>query len=176
MPWIIRRETDADFSAVEEVVRRAFENEPHSDHTEHGLVARLRDSSAFVPELSLVAEADGVCVGHILFTRLPIRDGKTEFPSLALAPLSVRPDFQRRGIGSALIREGHRLARDLGFGSAIVLGHPGYYPRFGYRPTLVFGIRSPFAVPDANFMAVELKAGALRRVSGTPEYPHEFGL
>ncbi|MCD8391952.1 MAG: N-acetyltransferase, partial [Cloacibacillus porcorum] len=88
-------------------MERAFENAEHRDGTEHELVARLRKSGVFVPELSLVAEEEGRIVGHIMFTRI----GLGEARALALAPLSVLPEFQRRGVGSRLMAEGHRIAK-----------------------------------------------------------------
>lgn len=95
----------------------------------------LRKSGAFVPGLSLVAETDGILAGHILFTEIRI-GGRT---ALALAPLSVLPAYQRRGVGSALIAEGHRAARELRYPFSVVLGSERYYPKFGYLPAERFG-------------------------------------
>ena len=103
----IRQEKPEDYRQVEQVVEQAFAHAEHTDHDEHNLVARLRGSEAFIPELSLVAEQDGRIVGHILFTKLKV--GQTT--QLALAPLAVHPDFQRQGIGGALIEEGTALRR-----------------------------------------------------------------
>lgn len=165
----IRQEEQTDRAAVFDVVRRAFEHAGHTDHDEHHLVERLRESDAFVPELSLVAVDAGEVVGHVLFTRVRIGDTV----QLALAPVSVRPDRQRGGIGSLLIIEGHRIARRLGYGFVVVLGHEAYYPRFGYRPASGFGIRAPFDVPDANFMAVDLQERNIR-LDAAVEYAGEF--
>ena len=94
--------------------------------------------------------------------------------SLALAPVAVLPEFQRQGIGSALIREAHRRAADSGYRSAVVLGHKDYYPRFGYRKAADFGIAFPFGLPQECCMAVELLPGGLEGVSGTVRYPRPF--
>ena len=107
----IRKETATDHAAVYSVVKRAFEHAEHADGNEQDLVNALRKGDAFIPELSLVAEADGKVVGHIMFTRATV-DGK---PVLALAPLSVLPEYQRKGIGKALIQEGHKIAKELGY-------------------------------------------------------------
>ena len=124
---------------------------------------------SFIQELSLVAEQDGRIVGRILFTKLKV--GQTT--QLALAPLAVHPDFQRQGIGGALIEEGHRIAAQLGYDYSILLGHPTYYPRFGYQPASRFGIQSPFDVPDENYMAFDL-SGRHPQMSGQVEYPPQF--
>ena len=155
MPCTLRPECPADHAAIHELVRLAFAQAEHSDGDEHHLVDRLRRSQEYLPELSLVAEEDGQLVGHIMFTRLSI-DGVA---ALALAPVSVLPTHQGKGLGSALIRHGHAVARDLGWHFVVVLGHAGYYPRFGYKPASLFGIRPPFDVPDDVFMAVNLGSG-----------------
>ena len=167
----IRQETAEDREAVYEVVRNAFLSAEHADGNEQDLVEALRTSSAFVPELSLVTEEEGAIVGHVLFTK--IRIGETTH--LALAPLSVTPDRQRRGIGSALVREGHRIARGLGFDYSVVLGSDRYYPRFGYAPASRLGIKPPFEVPDEMFMACALRDDA-PEISGTVAYAPEFGI
>jgi len=170
----IRQETEPDYPASEMVIKEAFEDAEYSDHHEHHLVASLRKGEGFVPELSLVAEYDKEIVGHILLTRLVIRDGEREHPSLALAPVSVLPRYQHQGIGSALIRRSLEIARDLGFGSVIVLGYDTYYPRFGFRPAHLWGIKPPFEVSKEAFMALELKEGSLNDVKGMVVYPKEF--
>lgn len=177
MAWHIRTETEADYKNVEDVVRQAFAGVEHSDQSEGELVARLRKSNAFVSALSLVADINDVIVGHILFTKIEIvgNDGKTH-SSLALAPVSVLPSLQRQGLGSALIEEGHARAKALGFTSVILLGHPSYYPRFGYKKASDWAITPPFDVPDDCFMAIELVDGALDGTQGRVRYPPEFKI
>jgi len=170
----IRKEQPADHPTVFRLVEQAFENEEFSDHTEQFLVERLRKSTAFVPDLSLVAEADEKIVGHILLTKVQIKNGDSQWPSLALAPVSVLPDFQSRGVGSALITGAHQRAKELGYKSVAVLGHELYYPRFGYQPAHNYGIHFPFDVPKENCMVVELEENGLRGVEGMIEYPKEF--
>ncbi|MEM7103381.1 MAG: N-acetyltransferase [Bacteroidota bacterium] len=170
----LRTETSDDLKAVKEILIAAFKDDPHGDQTEHLLVNRLRKSEAFVPQLSIVAEADNKIVGHILFTRIKITDGSQVHESLALAPVSVAPEWQGKGIGGQLIKEGHQRAINLGFKSVILLGHAGYYPRFGYRRASDFNIRLPFEVPDENSMAIELVEKGLSGVNGTVEYDKVF--
>ncbi|MGN8224257.1 GNAT family N-acetyltransferase [Gracilimonas sp. BCB1] len=170
----IRRESKADHSDVFELIRKAFEGEEYSDQTEHFLVERLRTSDAFIPELSLVAELKGEIVGHILFTRILIKSEQQEWESLALAPVTVQPEYQGKGIGGELIKTGHEAAREAGFTSVILAGHAGYYPRFGYRPCTDFDITLPFDIPPENCMAIELEPNALNDVHGVVEYPAEF--
>ena len=167
----IRAEQPADQQAVYDVVKRAFETAAHRDGNEQDLVNTLRDSDAFVPELSLVAEQGGKIVGHILFTKVQIGTQQ----ALALAPLSVLPEYQRQGIGSALISEGHKRAALLGYSYSVVLGSETYYPRMGYVTARTWGILPPFDVPDENFMACRLREDA-PEVSGIVRYAAAFGI
>ncbi|AKB86000.1 Acetyltransferase [Methanococcoides methylutens MM1] len=167
---LVRKEEDNDYLAITEVNDHAFGQE-----NEGRLVVNLRMHADFVSELSLVAEVDGRIVGHILFFPVKIVDDGKEFDTLSLAPMAVLPDFQRQGIGSALIKEGLTVAENLGYRSVVVLGHAEYYPRFGFRPASNWDIRSPFEdVPDDAFMAMELVDGSLDDVRGVVEYPEEF--
>ena len=170
----IRQELDADHERVEKLVKSAFEHVDESDHQEHLLVAKLRRSSAFIPELSLVAELKDQLVGHILLTTITIDDGDAVHNSLALAPVSVLPEYQNLGIGSQLIEVAHQKARALGYQSIIVLGHENYYPRFGYVQAHHFNVALPFDVPKENCFAIELTTNALEKVSGIVKYPKEF--
>ena len=168
----IRAERTRDFAIIRQLNQAAF-----GQDAEAKLIDLLRPGHAFIPELSLVALLDGVIVGHILFTRIRIRHekGKT-FDSLALAPMAVLPEHQRKGLGGRLVREGLARAAGLGHRSVIVLGHEAYYPRFGFQPASKWNIRPPFEVPDSVFMALELTPGALTNVQGTVQYPKEFEL
>lgn len=174
MDIIIRQETKNDYKITEAVVEKAFKNEKHSDHSEQFLVAKLRKGDVFIPELSIVAEVDKKVVGHAMFTKLLIRNGEKYYESLALAPVSVLPDFQNQGIGSKMILYGLNLSKEMGFQSVIVLGHEKYYPRFGFKPAGKWGIKAPYDVPDEAFMAVELEKDALDNVTGTVVYGKEF--
>ena len=167
----IRQELPADYEEVYQVVKEAFAGAEHSDGREQDLVAALRKSSSFLPELSLVAVEDGRVVGHILFTKARVGSAQV----LALAPLWVLPEYQGRGIGLALIRQGHETARKLGYRYSVVLGHPGYYPKAGYIPASRYGIKAPFAVGDETFMAVCLD-GAGGSLDGVMEYDEAFGI
>lgn len=166
----IRQEQPLDYEAVFTLNERAF-GQPN----EARLVNALRGSDAFIPELSMVAETDGRIVGHILFTKIAIRNTDADaFESLSLAPMAVEPDLQNRGIGSKLVRAGLKKAAELGYHSVIVLGHEKYYPRFGFKPASLWDIKAPYDVPDDVFLALELTEGALDGVHGTVKYPEEF--
>lgn len=173
----IRQEEENDHESVFQLIEEAFRSMEHSDHQEQFLVEKLRVSDAFIPELSLVMEDDdGEIAGHILFTKIRIENASESFESLALAPVSVKPDFQNQGIGSQLILHGHHMARELGYQSVILLGHEKYYPKFGYEKTSNFGISFPFEIPEENGMAIELVKDGLKNVKGVVKYPKEFGI
>ena len=167
----IRRETPADYEAVYALIQEAFASAEHRNGTEQDLAAALRKGGAFVPELSLVAEEASRPVGHVLFSKGRV-GGETV---LVLAPLSVLPEFQRRGVGTALVLEGHRIAAELGYGYSVVLGSETYYPRMGYVPAAQLGIRAPEGIPSANLMAVRLREDA-PPLDGLIIYAPEFGI
>jgi predicted N-acetyltransferase YhbS len=168
----IRQEQVADYEFTENVVKLAFANAEHSDKKEHELVSRIRKSSSFIPELSLVAtnKDNGSILGHILLSRIKISIAE----SLALAPVSVLPEYQNKGVGGLLITAALNAAKELGYNSVVVLGHPEYYPKFGFKKASRWGIKAPFEVPDEAFMAIELRDRALSGISGVVEYPSVF--
>ncbi|MEW7304381.1 N-acetyltransferase [Elizabethkingia anophelis] len=175
MNLLFRQENKDDYTAVSIVIQKAFEKEEMSDHSEQYLVERLRNSEAFIPELSIVAEINQKIAGHILLTKIKVVNKENkESESLALAPVSVLPEYQGKGIGGKLIETAHKKAKELGFGSVILLGHENYYPRFGYEIAKKYGIKLPFDVPDENCMAIELIKGSLKGVEGTVVYPKAF--
>jgi putative acetyltransferase len=161
----IRPETAGDEGAIRDVNRRAFEGE-----AEAGLVDALRARNDV--RASLVAEEAGRVVGHILFSDLSIVTAHETVAALALAPMAVTPERQRLGIGSALVREGLRVCREQGHRIVVVLGHPEFYPRFGFAPERAVRLRSPYAGPA--FMALELVPGALEGVEGEVRYAAPF--
>lgn len=167
----IRQENQNDYKEVYNVVKKAFAAAEHSDGNEQDLVNALRKSNSFIPELSLVAVENGKVVGHILFTKIYIK----EFVELALAPLSVLPSYQRKGIGLALMKKGHNIAKKLGYDYSIVLGSSEYYPKVGYIPASVYGIKAPFDVANENFMAIKLNDNA-KKINGIVIYDTAFGI
>jgi putative acetyltransferase len=151
---LIRPETVRDYAAIAAVHAYAFDN--HA--AEAAIVALLRQRTAFDPELSLVAEVEGEVVGHVLFSPYTIRLLGQDVRAVNLAPIAVRPDYQGKGIGGQLIREGHALARAKGYPLSFLLGHPTYYPRFGYQ-THVYG-SSTLTIPAASITTSELERRA----------------
>ncbi len=152
----VRQETQTDRANVYQLVKEAFSTAEHSDGTEQDLVNALRKGDAFIPELSLVAIIGEKIVGYVLFTKATVGGHEV----LALAPLAILPEYQRRGVGTALVEEGHRIAKKLGYDYSVVLGSENYYPRFGYRPAKDFGINVPEGFPEENFMTVCLSVDA----------------
>ena len=168
---LIRQEVEKDYNDVYKLVKEAFTGAEHSDGNEQELVTALRKGGAFIPELSLVAEINGEVAGHIMFTKGTV-NGDTV---LILAPLSVKPEFQKQGIGMALINEGHRIAKEMKYQYSLVLGSELYYPKAGYKPAEVFNIKTPDGISPVNFMAIKLQENA-KPISGEVCYSKEFGL
>jgi putative acetyltransferase len=154
-------------SAIRSINEAAFGRRHEAD-----LVDGLR--AAGVVLVSLVAELDTRIAGHILFSRMSIETTNGFLPAAALAPMAVLPSHQRRGIGERLVGSGLELLRRRGERIVIVLGHPDYYPRFGFSCEKARYLKSPF--PPRAFMAMELRPGALDGIRGTVRYPAAFGL
>jgi putative acetyltransferase len=156
-----------ELAAISAVNASAFGGSYEAD-----LVARLRGDGHAL--LSLVAELEGGVVGHIMFSRMWIDTSTGLLAAVALAPVAVLPEHQRRSIGSILIQHGLEKLRGREEGIVIVVGHPGYYPRFGFSAALARSLESPFD-GDA-FMAMELRPGALDGIKGSVVYPPAFGI
>jgi putative acetyltransferase len=162
----IRPETEKDHATVRKIHLAAFPGPGESE-----LVDRLRDRAN--PLISLLAELDDQLLGHILFTPLRL-DSKPALRLMGLAPMAVLPARQKQGIGSALINAGLAQCRQLAIGAVAVLGHPHYYPRFGFVPSTAFNIQSAYDVAAEVFMLIELEPGFLHDCSGTVHYHEEF--
>ena len=162
----LRDEAPADYAAIRAVNLAAFGGAEEAD-----LIEALRPEGAVL--LSQVAVQDGQVVGHILFSRMFVDTDDGPIDAVALAPVAVLPAAQRTGIGSALIRSGLDALRRRGERIVIVVGHPAYYPRFGFSAALARPLDSPF--PGDAFMALELVPGALANVRGRVRYNKAFG-
>ena len=167
MEVTVRPEGPGDAEAVRRVNTEAFGQPDEAE-----LVRKLAAAGAAL--LSLVAEVDGRVVGHILFSPVTIEtEGGTE-SAVGLAPMAVLPDHQGRGVGGWLIERGLHELRSRGHTAVVVLGHAGYYPRFGFQRASRFGLRCQFECPDEAFMALELRPGALAGVRGLVRYRPEL--
>ncbi len=163
----IRAERETDLDGVRAVNISAFETP-----SEANLVDTLRKQAT--PVVSLVAEEGDTIVGHIMFSPVSL-SGHPELLIMGLAPMAVTPEHQRKGIGSALVRAGLEQCKQLGFVAVVVLGHPEYYPRFGFSPASRFGIDCEYEVPAEVFMAMELQREALSEKAGRVKYHAAFG-
>ncbi len=165
----IRTEKPEDIEAVREVNIAAFGRK-----TEANLVDRLRGISS---TSSFVAVESDRIVGHLFFSPVAVA-GKcsSNLSILGLAPVAILPDYQRQGIGTLLIREGLKECVRSGFGAVVVLGHPNFYPRFGFIPASRKSLGCEYDVPDEAFMVLELEIGALQDCSGTVKYRSEFRI
>lgn len=163
---VIRKATESDLNDVLDIEIQAFDTE---GHIIAGLVRELLIDPTAMPVLSLIAVKDDHAIGHILFTKVRITNSKEPVSAAILAPLAVLPDAQRQGAGGRLIEEGLRLLSDSGVELVFVLGHPDYYPRFGFTPAGVLGFEAPYPIPEEHasaWMVQELRPGVIGRISG----------
>ena len=166
----VRAERPADGKAISDIALRAYANVVYSDHREQLMIERLRNTDAWIPALSLLAEVSGKAVGHILLTRAEIIGARSSVATLALAPLSVVPEHQASGVGKQLVAAARRQASELGFETILLIGIPSYYPQFGFEPLSRYPITLPFEAPDENCMILPLRQGALDGVAGVVKY------
>jgi putative acetyltransferase len=162
----IRPEMDSDIALIYEINLLAFRQRAEAD-----LVNKLRKNRKLI--VSLVAERDERIVGHIAFSQVSAENAPEVFIA-GLAPMAVLPELQGRGIGSMLVREGIEACRKMNVEGIVVLGHPDFYPRFGFQPASRFGFRCVYDAPDEAFMALELKDDTLSRYAGLIRYAPEF--
>lgn len=162
----IRVERPDDVSAVRHVNELAF-----GGSAEARLVDELRAANKAV--ISLVAQHGDRVVGHILFSPVTVTNAPESFRGAGLAPMSVLPEFQNQGIGGRLVHDGLAACRDAGYDVVVVLGHVGYYPRFGFAKAKDSGLDNEYGAEDA-FMVLELRDGALKRISGLVRFAPEF--
>jgi predicted N-acetyltransferase YhbS len=163
----LRREPPADHRAVETLTREAFWNLHGPGCDEHYLAHLLRGADTFIPALDYVAESNGRIVGNILYAKAHIAlDAGGELPVITFGPVSVLPEFQRRGIGKALIEHTLALAREKGYSAVLIYGDPAYYGRLGLRPAEDFGVGSEQNEYCAALQAQELRPGALQNAAG----------
>ena len=164
---IIRPETTEDAADIRHVNEEAFGGTVEAD-----IVDKLRQRQAFT--LSLVAVYEDKVVGHILFSPVTIDSENISFSAIGLGPMAVLPSFQRKGIGSKLVINGLQECQCIGHEIVIVLGHPEYYPRFGFVRASTCGIKCEYDVPNEVFMVLELRPGVLSGRSGIVKYQPEF--
>ena len=163
----IRLEEIEDQKGIRRVNELAFGQAMEAD-----LVDALRTNAH--PHISLVAIVEEGIVGHIFFSPVSIESESGTFTAMGLAPMSVLPEFQNQGVGSRLVDEGLKKCREMGHSVVVVLGHPNYYPRFGFIPAHLKGLRSEYDVPDDTFMVLELNENALAGRRGLVKYHPEF--
>ncbi|WP_337912957.1 N-acetyltransferase [Paenibacillus arenosi] len=172
LPMIIRVETPQDYAQVYALHDMAFNNKDE----ESALVERIRTSDTFVPELSLVAVEGEEIIGHVLLSKAHVvTPSGSKQEVLALAPIGVKPSHQKYGVGSKLIVEGIKRATELAYPLVLLIGHPDYYPKFGFVPARSHGLDlKQFPVPDHVFMVRELQEGQLGTIQGELQYPSCF--
>ncbi|MDF9408723.1 MAG: hypothetical protein A4E52_01842 [Pelotomaculum sp. PtaB.Bin013] len=164
---IIRRETPEEFSKIYDLVKIAFQTAKVSNGKEQDFVNHLRAGGNYIPELALVSEENGILIGHIMLTKTYIVNNSNKYQALLLAPISVALKHRNKGVGSHLIRESFKLAKEMGYTAVLLVGDPAYYHRFGFNAAINFGIKNTHNIPDKYVMACELVPGALNGISGT---------
>lgn len=176
----IRLEEEKDYRRVEEITRAAFGYPDRVERGqigcpyEHWMVHELRNRDG-IKALSLVAELeDGTIVGHIICSNAVVRKENLSLPVLNFGPLSVLPEYQRRGVGGALIRAMIEQAKKLDYGAILFFGRPEYYPQFGFKDAEVFGVADAEGYNYPSFMSMELKAGYLQDVRGGRYYESDI--
>jgi putative acetyltransferase len=163
---VVRPEAPEDIDGIRAVHRAAFPS-----HLEAQLVDALRQAGKAT--ISLVADLRGSIIGHVLFSPVSVEQGPAR--GLGLAPVAVHPEWQRTGVGTALVQAGLAAAKARDCGFVVVLGAPAYYRRFGFSTARVFGLQNEYGADDP-FMALELKPNALAGVSGLVKYAPEFAM
>lgn len=164
---IIREEQLDDIEKIWEVNVEAFDTK-----AEANLVNSLRESGCTF--VSLVAETETKVIGHILFTPVELSGNMNKLKIMGLAPMAVLSQHQNKGVGSNLVQTGLERCKSLGYDAVVVLGHPGYYPKFGFVPSIEYGIKSEYNVPDEVFMILELTPGSLKHNEGVIRYHDAF--
>lgn len=180
MDYLLRLETPRDYREVELLTYRAFiglQKPGREVCDEHLLAHKLRESPAFVPELDYVAELNGKLIGNIMYTRSKVADAAgVEHETLTFGPVSVLPEYQKRGVGAALVRRTLAEAERLNYRAVLIFGHPEYYPRFGFKNAEEYGITTPDGKNFDAFMALELYEKALSGISGRFYYDPVFEI
>lgn len=168
MNFKIRQENKNDYDEVYALIKTAFETAKVKDGSEQDYAVKLRNSKGYIPALALAAEKDGKLIGHIMLTKLYVKQENGEsLEALLVAPLSVLIEHRDKGIGSALMKEGLKRAKELGYKFAILVGDPNYYNRFGFEQSSLYGITNEDGFPDQFVMVNKIVPNALDNVSGT---------
>lgn len=167
MQIIIREECADDVEAIREVNEKAFGQSEESQ-----IIETLRLNAGVL--LSLVATLKDKVIGHILYSPVSISTNGGEIIGAGLGPMAVLPEYQHQGIGSKLIENGNKILQESGFPFIVVLGHPEYYPRFGFKPASTYAIKCEWDVPDDVFMILVNDQSTLEGVSGLAKYRQEF--
>lgn len=175
----LRTETEKDYRQVEEVTRSAFAYPDRIERGqigcpyEHWMVNELRKRDG-IPDLSIVAEVDGEIVGHIICSKAEVRTSEKTIPVLNMGPVSVLPEYQRQGVGKALITHMIDQARHLGYGAILFFGRPEYYPQFGFKEAAEFGVTDSEGYNYPSFMGMELVPGYLKPAYGGKYYESDI--
>lgn len=164
---LIRAERPIHSGGIRYVHEAAFGRRDEAD-----IVHRIRKTEGFIPSLSLVADSDGFIIGHAMFSEVTVYSGEVTWKAVVLGPIAVAPDRQRQGIGGMLVRAGLETCCELGYTLVALIGHPTYYPRFGFAAASRIGLTCNIPVPDEVFMAYAIRADDV--LAGNLIYPQAF--
>lgn len=171
---LIRTIRQEGYSAVADLLRTTFSKTANGYRNEAELVGNIRLDPSYHKKLEVVADDDNQIIGHGLLSEIKVINAANSFTGLCLAPLAVQPNFQKSGIGTAIINELENRAINQGYKFISVLGWPEYYPRFGYHKASDYGIKPPFPVPNETYMVKQLVPNGLSNVNGTVRYLEAF--
>ena len=167
---VIREEQTENFPEIYDFVQTAFATAKVADGKEQEFVNQLRAGEGYLPRLALCAWEGQELIGHIMLTKAHIENATGKFPTLLLAPLCVKLEYRKRGVGTALVKESFRRAVQEGYQSVVLVGDPAYYGRFGFRQASDFGIRYPEEIPAQYVLACEIFPEGLKGITGTIGY------
>jgi putative acetyltransferase len=158
---------------VYSLIKLAFKTAKVSNGTEQDYTQKMRNSDKYIKELELIAIKDEEIIGHIMFTKTTIKGEYKDYETLLIAPLCVPPEHRNKGVGSSLIKQGFAVAIKMGYESVILVGHPSYYSRFGFKQSEYFGIKNTNGIPREFVLACELIPSALKEVCGKVTFATE---
>lgn len=170
MNYIIRQETEKDFSEIYNLIKEAFKTADVKDGDEQDYAVDLRNSKKYIPQLALVAQTNDKLIGHIMLTETSIQQADNKIITvLLLSPVSVLLQYRNMGVGKALIKESCRRAKEMGYKTVFLVGNPEYYKKSGFVESSIYNIKPKDNIPAKYVQVLELYPGSLKNIEGIIE-------